>query len=105
MSDDKPKPTGYATLREVLAVIIEHEAARASSPEFGSGKAVPVGIGGFRAPEKAAGALIGCILVPRWWYPYMIKEPCGPSKPPDLLGSPGRIRTSDQPVNSRLLYH
>ncbi|CDX52692.1 hypothetical protein MPL1032_150127 [Mesorhizobium plurifarium] len=21
------------------------------------------------------------------------------------LGSPGRIRTSDQPVNSRLLYH
>jgi hypothetical protein len=22
-----------------------------------------------------------------------------------LLGSPGRIRTSDQPVNSRLLYH
>jgi hypothetical protein len=22
-----------------------------------------------------------------------------------LFGSPGRIRTSDQPVNSRLLYH
>jgi hypothetical protein len=22
----------------------------------------------------------------------------------DLFGSPGRIRTSDQPVNSRLLY-
>jgi len=22
-----------------------------------------------------------------------------------LSGSPGRIRTSDQPVNSRLLYH
>ena len=22
----------------------------------------------------------------------------------DLIGSPGRIRTSDQPVNSRLLY-
>jgi transposase len=23
----------------------------------------------------------------------------------DAVGSPGRIRTSDQPVNSRLLYH
>jgi hypothetical protein len=22
-----------------------------------------------------------------------------------IIGSPGRIRTSDQPVNSRLLYH
>jgi hypothetical protein len=23
----------------------------------------------------------------------------------EIFGSPGRIRTSDQPVNSRLLYH
>ena len=27
------------------------------------------------------------------------------SKAPIGIGSPGRIRTSDQPVNSRLLYH
>jgi hypothetical protein len=28
-----------------------------------------------------------------------------PAKQLFLFGSPGRIRTSDQPVNSRLLYH
>ena len=28
-----------------------------------------------------------------------------PTKSLFLFGSPGRIRTSDQPVNSRLLYH
>jgi hypothetical protein len=39
MSDDSTKPVGYDTLREAMAVIIEHEVARASSPEFGSRKA------------------------------------------------------------------
>ena len=40
-TDDDTKPTGYATLREALAVIIEHEAESArSSTEFGPGKAV-----------------------------------------------------------------
>ena len=29
LSDDDTKPTGYATLREAFAVIIEHEAERA----------------------------------------------------------------------------
>jgi hypothetical protein len=37
-TDDDTKPTGYATLREALAVIIEHEAESArSSTEFGPG--------------------------------------------------------------------
>ena len=34
-------------------------------------------------------------------YPGKFKGPPGPSETFILLGSPGRIRTSDQPVNSR----
>jgi hypothetical protein len=31
--------------------------------------------------------------------------PNGGEQKRTAVGSPGRIRTSDQPVNSRLLYH
>ncbi len=42
---------------------------------------------------------------PEPWVPAKLKGPSGPSLNVDIFGSPGRIRTSDQPVNSRLLYH
>lgn len=39
MSDDTTKPIGYDTLREAVAVIIEHEAARARArPNSDRGK-------------------------------------------------------------------
>ena len=39
MIDDEPKPIGYATLREAMAAIIEHEAARARArPNSDRGK-------------------------------------------------------------------
>src|SRR5262245_8907047 len=38
------------------------------------------------------------LLVDFRWWTYRLKSLI-------LFGSPGRIRTSDQPVNSRLLYH
>jgi hypothetical protein len=39
MTDDNTKPTGYATLREAIAVIIEHEAERARArPNSSRGK-------------------------------------------------------------------
>ena len=57
-TDDDTKPTGYATLREALAVIIEHEAESArSSTEFGPGKAVLPSQ--TNAPTARAGRL--------WW--------------------------------------
>ena len=34
-------------------------------------------------------------------YPGMFRGPRGPLEVFDFAGSPGRIRTSDQPVNSR----
>ena len=36
------------------------------------------------------------------WVPAKLKGPSGPSLNLDIFGSPGRIRTSDQPVNSRV---
>jgi hypothetical protein len=33
------------------------------------------------------------------------ERPVDPTNDVENIGSPGRIRTSDQPVNSRLLYH
>jgi hypothetical protein len=39
VSDNTAKPVGYATLREAMAVIIEHEAARARArPNSNRGK-------------------------------------------------------------------
>ena len=57
--------------------------------------------GGFAASFRSGTPHIR--LVPRW-YPEPFPGAILLLQVLDLFGSPGRIRTIDQPVNSRLLY-
>ena len=65
------------------------------------------GVTGHANPGAALGYEI-CIMLPRMLPKTQSRPQSGGLTKSDniliLFGSPGRIRTSDQPVNSRLLY-